>query len=290
MMQVSPMPFFKRILDFKQAALARLRNKRKAERYPVGGDFPLKGTLGLRGQASASCDWAGSPANLSANGASLLLPPAAITTRGEKTSLRLAIDQFALQVPCVVTHFRVLSTHAVCGLALEFPDFTARKAYTQVLEAVRIGGSFAPAKNSALARCPAGLSLEQYRADSNARLSVWRQAATRKIDSFELMLGDHCLRGEADGPTLEVKGRQDGEGNVATDVTGEVRQLARWVILNMNKEVPADVRAFLRAVINETRTPAERKIAKSFPPPTAFASPASFPPPRRAGTRPPQKT
>jgi hypothetical protein len=140
MMHADGVLLFKRILDFKKAALARLRDKRKGIRHPVGQGFPLKGTVSLRGGASAACDWAGSPANLSATGVSLLLPPAAITARGEQTTLRLTIDQYTLQLPCVVAHFRVLSTHAVCGLTLDFPDFTVQKAYCQLLEAVRIGG------------------------------------------------------------------------------------------------------------------------------------------------------
>lgn len=279
--------FFKRILDFKQAALARLRDKRKAARHPVGPGFPLKGTVGLRGLASTSCDWSGSLADLSSCGASLLLPPAAATIRGEKSILRLTIEQHALQLPCVVTYFRVLSTHAVCGLRLEFPDFNGQKAFSQLLEAVCIGASFAPVKVSALAGHPPGLKLEQYRADAQSRLAVWRKSADRQIDSFELVLGDHCLRGEAEGPTLEVYARQaaGGAGKAARSapayrltagVAEEVRQLSRWVLANFTQAVPADVRAFLQHVITKPRSPAERKIAQTFPAP-----------PRRAATRPP---
>jgi|GEM_PF-313505 len=275
---------FKRILDFKQATLARLRDKRKGVRHPVGPGFPLKGTLSLRGLESVSCDWSGSVTNLSARGASLILPPAAVAVRGEKTILRLKIEQHVLQVPCIVAHFRVLSTHAVCGLTLEFTDFTAQKAYSQLLEAVRLGASFAPVPVSALARSPAGLGLEQYRADPKSRLSIWRKTADRQIERFELVLGDHCLRGTADGPTLEVEpaaGRPDPAANLAAEVIAEVRQLYRWLLPNLSKAVPADVRHFLQQAINENRTPAERKIARTYP------TKAPFPPPRRAATRPP---
>lgn len=294
MVHLARVLFFKRILDFKQAALARLRDKRKVARYPVGPGFPLKGTASLRGLASTSCDWSGSLANLSPCGVSLLLPPAAATTRGEKSTLRLTIEQHALQLPCVVTHFRVLSTHAVCGLRLEFPDFTVQKAFSQLLEAVRIGASFAPVKVSALARHPPGLGLEQYRADAQSRLAVWRKTADRQMDSFELVIGDHCLRGEAEGPTLEVYARAaGGTGKVARSapaynltagVAEEVRQLFRWVLPNFTQAVPADVRAFLQHVINKTRTPAERKMAQAFP------APPLFPPPRRLTPRPPLAT
>ncbi len=297
-MHITGVLLFKRILDFKQAALARLRDKRKGVRHPVGPAFPLKGTVSLRGGAATACDWSGSPANLSSNGVSLFLPPATITARGEKTTLRLSIDQYALRLPGVVAHFRVLSTHAVCGLTLEFPDFTAQKAFFQLLEAVCLGGSMAPVKSATVAGCPPGLSVEQYCADAKSRLAVWRQAATRQIDSFELVIDGHCLRGEARGPTLEVYARQAGGGtgktarsdpayNLSADVTGEVRQLFRWVLLNFTKVVPADVQAFMQEVIKGTRTPAEQAISRSFAPPSS--APPSFPPPRprRSTTRPP---
>jgi hypothetical protein len=285
---------FKRILDFKQAALARLRDKRKGVRHAVGPGFPLKGTVSLRGGASTACDWSGALANLSTTGVSLLLPPAAITTRGEKTVLRLTIEQHLLLLPCVVAHFRVLSTHAVCGLTLAPSDFTSQKAFFQLLEAVRIGASMAPVKPAVPARSPPGLVLEQYRADAKSRLAVWRQAAGGQIDSFELVIDNHCLRGEAAGPTLEVYARQAAGGtgktarsdpayNLSAGVTEEVRQLFRWVLANLTKAVPADVPAFMQHVSKGPRTPAGRETARSLPPT------ASFPPPkpRRPGTRPP---
>ncbi len=293
MIHIAGVSLFTRILDFKQAALDRLHDKRKGIRHPVGPGFPLKGTVSLRGGGAIACDWAGALANLSSNGVSLLLPPATITSRGEKTTLRLSIDQYALQLPGVVAHFRVLSTHAVCGLTLEFPDFTAQKAYFQLLEAVCIGGSMAPAKSATSAGCPPGLSVEQYRGDAKSRLTVWRSAANRQVDSFELVIDNHCLRGEARGPTMEVYAREAAGGtgkaarsdpayNLSADVTGEVRQLFRWVLPNFTKDVPGDVQAFMQDVIKGTRTPAEQAIARSFPPP-------SFPPPkpRRSTTRPP---
>jgi hypothetical protein len=123
-------------------------------------------------------------------------------------------------------------------------------------------------------------------ADPKSRLVVWRRTADRQFDSFELVLGDHCLRGEAEGPTLEVYARQATGGagkaarsapayNLTAEVAEEVRQLFRWVLPNFTAAVPADVSAFLQHVINKTRTPVERKMAQ------AFSAPPLFPPPRR---------
>jgi hypothetical protein len=292
---------FKRILDFKQATLARLRDKRKSPRYPVGPGFALRGTVNLIGSESAEKlraaapgsgrAWGGPLANLSHRGASLLLPPAALTARGERTTLRLVLEQHTVEVPCVVAHFRSTSSHSVCGLALEFGDFTAQKAFLQLHEAVRLGASFAPGKRSAFQRSPSGLTLEEYKADRTARLAVWRRADDRQIESFELVIGDHCLRGEADGPALEVYAKKKtGRGGKSArsapayglepGVTEEVRQLFRWVVPNLTKAVPADVRTFMQRVLSETRTPAEKSAMKSFPPP----------PLRKSATRPPLPT
>lgn len=281
---------FKRILDFKQAALNRLRNKRKGDRYRVGPGFPLKGTVSLRGGAATACDWSGAAANLSTHGASLLLPSAAATTRGERTSLRLTIDQYAFQLPCAVAHFRVLPTHAVCGLTLEPSGFPEQKAYFQLLEAVRIGAAMAPVKAPAFARCPPGLSLEQFRADSKSRLNVWHQTDGREIDSFELVIDQHCLRGEAASQKLEISTRAPAKpgkaapaDNLSAGVTDEVRQLFRWVVLNFTSAVPADVQGFMRDKIQGTRKPAERGVAR----PSPVAAPFPPPVPRRPATRPP---
>jgi hypothetical protein len=180
----------------------------------------------------------------------------------------------------------VFSSHAACGLRLEFADFTAQKSFMQLHEAVRLGASFATAKPAALSRPPAGLIAEHFAAGPDARLVAWREAAGRSIDSFELVIGDHCLRGEAQGPTLEAYARQAGRdsGKVARSAAAyklsagldaEVRQLFRWVVPNLGKAVPADLRGFMQRVIGEAPAVAGRNSA------------ASFPPPRRPATRPP---
>jgi hypothetical protein len=121
--------FFKRILNFKRAFLAKLRDKRKTVRYPVGPHFPLKATVNLKGQEDsgstpgAGYDWGGRLINLSSNGAGLQLLRAATTVRGEVTELRLSLEDHELSIPCVVAHFRTYSGYSLCGLQLKFTDF-----------------------------------------------------------------------------------------------------------------------------------------------------------------------
>ncbi len=276
---------FKRILDFKEAALARLRDKRKGVRYAVGPGFPLKGTVSLKGNAATSCNWSGQFANLSHTGASLLLPPAAITTRGEKTTLHLSIgqppNQHTLEIPGVVAHFRVLATHSVCGLTLDFPDFAAHKRFAQLLEAVRIGASLKPTKATS-SRRSAGPVVEQYQADSSTRLTVWRRGEDQRIERFEWVLGEHTVRGDGSGQ-LAIDAGESSKAPPGKAVTEEVERLYQWLLPNLGKHVPADVREFLRqATIPKT-------LAAPPPKPAQLsAKPGLFPPPRRPGTRPPQ--
>ena len=48
---------------------------------------------------------------------------ASATARGEKTTLTLTLENHEVKIDCVVAHYRVLSSYAVCGLELQFTDF-----------------------------------------------------------------------------------------------------------------------------------------------------------------------
>ncbi|MEJ1971024.1 MAG: PilZ domain-containing protein [Lacunisphaera sp.] len=257
---------FKHILDFKRTALARLRDKRKATRYSVGPAFPLKASIVLTDSDGMSRvseeppppgigrNWGGSLFNLSSEGLSLQLPPAAIARRGEQTFATLSLEGYELKLPCKVAHFRVQGGTAYCGLALDFPNQTLRKSYVQLLEAVALGSTLAPATGGRTSRARPGLRAERYKSARPALLTAWRDAGGRLV-SFELVLRDHCLRGEAKRPALEVFSNQaEGEKTawsapgfaVSNGVeNGEVRQLFRWVALNTSRSVPADLREMM---------------------------------------------
>lgn len=272
------MLFFKRILNFRREALAKLRDKRRSTRYPVGPGFPLKATLNLVGQAKVTargsgCDWSGRLVNLSTNGLCLQLPPAATTVRGEQTDLRLSLDRNLLQIPCTVAHFRVYSSHALCGVSLEFGDFKIQKAYLQLVEGVSTGASFVPVESTILVRNSAGLVREQFRADNKAMLTAWRESPSRTLDSFELVMGDHCVKGGTRA-TLEVSSRKSERAPLSAIVDGEVRQLFQWVVSNLPKAVPADLRGLMERLASNR--------AAAFPPPGARSTPpiATAAPPR----------
>ena len=275
------MLFFKRILKFKHDALARLRDKRKAERYNVGPYFSLKGSVNLVGVDShgnllvpkdgTGHGWGGHLANISSSGVSLSLPPAAVTTRGEKTMLKLTLENHEVQIPCVVAHFRVLSSSAVCGLELQFTNFAPQKSYLQLLEAVAIGALMAPVDSSQGKRHPSGLVSDQYRATGKAELTVFREASSKALDSFELVVGEHVIRGEAKLKELGVYARGTTTKPFKPGTTAsaspalheEVRRLFRWIVPNLTKAVPSDVRAFLKPFAE--RRAASRPAVDSYP-------------------------
>lgn len=280
------MLLFRRLDNFKRAFLARLTDKRRAERYPVGPDFPLKATVSLIGSADPGRvsqkadgdgrDWSGRLVNFSATGVSLQLPSAAVTVRGEKTQLALFLEMHRLEIPAEVAHFRVFNTHSICGLRLCFDDDTQQTAYLQLLEAVIIGASLKPWIPSGLVRNPPGLVRERYRSDNDAVLCVWRQAKTRQVDSFELRIHDHLFRGELARPGVEIYTRQDSRaGKVALSAAGfylsagehaEARRLFRWVAPNLSRELTADARKFVQgyAVFSTgwTRPPVRVEVLK----------------------------
>lgn len=262
------MLLFKRILSFKHDALAWLRNKRKATRYPVGPGFPLKASVNLTGSSTpgqagggSGCDWAGHLADFSSVGACLQLPPAAVTVRGEQTVLKLSLEGHQLQVPCTVAYFRVYHSHSLCGLKLQFKDQAGQKAYLQLFETVVTGASFAPIHPTGFVRNPPGLVREQYKSHNRALLSAWRNAKSGKLDCFELLVSDHCLKGRAGVPVLEVYTRQKTANplkvvlsapafSLSTSGHGEIRRFFNWMVPNLSKVVPADLRGLMSRFIS----------------------------------------
>lgn len=249
------MPFFSRILDFKRDFLARLRNKRSHPRHRVGAEFPLKASLGLVGSDKFNPDqapvrgnglnWSGRVGDISVNGLNILLSPAAATARGEPTCLRLTLEDLELVIPCTIAHFRVVSSRALCGVRLEFDEFQTQKAYHQVVEAVKLGASFSSAGPG---RSQAGFIRRSWRSTGRTLLTEWRKPESRALVRFELTLGEHTVKGRSFPPALEVLPRNGKANTVSSELQDEVFRLFRWVVGNLPKNVPADLREFMARI------------------------------------------
>ncbi len=243
---------FTRILDFNRDFLARLRNKRSHPRYRVGATFPLKAMVNLTGDDTPmredgairkpGCDWGGPVGDIASNGLNIIMPTAATTVRGESSVLRLTLENHELVIPCRVAHFRVYPGYSLCGLRLQFDDFKVQKAYQQLVGAVSMGASFAPA---GAGRGQSGFVRRTWRSVNKTLLTDWREADGRALDHFELTLGEHSVQGQNSRSGLEVHPRGDNAKSVPPAVEGEVRQLFRWVVGNLPKNVPADLREFM---------------------------------------------
>jgi hypothetical protein len=242
----------------------------------VGADFPLKGSIRLIGRDTigairqaapgAGCHWSGRPVNLSRDGLSLRLPPAAIAARGEETALVLTVEGRELEIPCAVAHFRSLRTHALCGLSLQLTNAHSKAAYHQLIEAVGIGANFTVVKRPRGLRTPKGFVGEQYQSGPKYILTAWRDTTGRELAGFELLLGDFCVKGLPGAKDLEIYSLQpqnrtgksaDSAPNLSlsTGRHAEVRQLFRWVVLNLSKAIPADLRTQLgRFIVPADRT------------------------------------
>lgn len=259
------MLLFKRIFDFKRTTLARLRNKRRDERHPVAPGFPIKATVNLLGVANPAKStapaglglaWSGAVADLSGEGLSLRLPPAATTARGERSILTLTLEDLELRIPCTIAHFRTQSVGALCGVSLQFEDKTQQKGYLQLLEAVVIGAGFTADKPPKSKGGPVG---ERYRSGTKAVLTVWRLGAGGPISSFDLVLDQHCIRGEAGRPTPEVLIASEPRATIATGVEKrEVLRLFRIVAANLPKTLPADLVSGMQALANPVVPPPRR--------------------------------
>lgn len=266
--------FFSSILDFKKTFLTRLRDKRSQPRFNVGATFPLKATLILTGDnrpakkgsaasAGSGLSWGGRVGNISCNGLSVHLPPAALTTRGEETTVRLTIEKHEVEIACVIAHFRVFSTHSVCGVKLNFDDYNVQKAYHQLVEAVRVGTSFAPSQP---AKASGAQISQQWRSVNRATLTEWRNATTHKIERFELAVGEHRLAGQTSPRGVNITPRSTGSrAPVPVSTATEVRDFIRWVAANLPKQVPADLRDLIGSLTGADQ-PAQGAWA---PPPLA---------------------
>lgn len=258
---------FNYILDFKRTAISRLKERRRSQRYIVAPGFPLTVTMTLAEtdnaggrRAGAGRVWGGVVTNMSGAGLGLKLPPAAVASRGERSVVVMTFDDYVLSLPCEIAHFRVQSASAHCGIVLHIGESEVAKSYQQLLEAIVLGSSLVSVKPSGVGEHPREFVPEQYKSGRKARLTVWRDYAGQP-DSFEFVMGDYCVRGEAPRPFLEIFSRKKkgpkrawSASNYALSSAAvesdEVRQLFRWVTLNLPVTLPADVRELISFFAN----------------------------------------
>ncbi|MBA3849456.1 MAG: hypothetical protein C0502_05600 [Opitutus sp.] len=251
---------FRRILNFRRSSIAA-QEKRRSERYPVGGHFPLSAALTLLADPAAAGrkNWKGEIVDLSSTGASLRLAPAFSAGRGDTCMLGLELEDYLIDVPARVAHCRAQPGHMRCGLEIELSDYRLQKPYLQLLEPLSLGNSLRPVP-AKLVRQEGGQHTEAYSGESEARLSLWREKPGGRILSFEFRLHGCFVRGSADSGEIRIMAsegwRSDVGGcyslpsfRVSVPRQTEVRRLLRWTVANLHASVPADAQKFLARVL-----------------------------------------
>lgn len=241
--------FFQRILNFKQAAV-QARELRQNQRYAVGAGFPLHACLLWR-----DTEVAGRVTNLSLAGLGIVIS-GAFTPPRKACTVRLTVGPDALELPARLVHRQPLGADTSCGIAVEFPEFSAKLAYLQLVEAVAFGAALVAAAPAHVTQDTAWLHKEIYRGEGDTLLTVWREKTGGSVDSFEFRLADCFIRGHVKVPRLELYTQETlaalakpGYSAPAlthfADENAEVRRLYRWVVPNLAPAVPADIREFL---------------------------------------------
>jgi len=255
---------FKRILDFQKTD-GGLLDKRGAKRYPVGAKYPLKAKITLVARdgeghplppaKSSPMDWGGQLANLSETGANIRLHPAAVAGPGETCTLRLELDHLLFEVSGTIASYRTQSQYVSCGVAHKFPDAYTQKAYRQLMEPVVIGSTLAEATTKVKQDLP-NLVKEQYHGESESILSIWRDSTGKSPKLFELLARDFYIRGNTELPGLKIGYRDGAKAGrrasrpafpvaMSPEHQAEVAQFFQYIVRNLTKGVPSEVRKFL---------------------------------------------
>ena len=261
------MLLFKRILNYKRPAPAP-DDKRRAQRYAVGAAFPFKAVLTLQAHdeegmliedVTKTQAWGGRLTNFSETGANIHLNAAAIARPGEPCTFKLSVDDYLLEFPGTVVHFRAFPQYSSCGFSFNFPNQEIQQAYLQVLEPVSIGASLKAVEPGKVVQDTTGLVKEQYEGRAGANLTVWRRAAGATVYSFDFRMNAYGVRWNEGMTEVEPYGLS--KLNLAGEKTGspfvhltsseldDVRWLFCLAVPNLAKMVPLDVRKFLATLV-----------------------------------------
>lgn len=247
------MLLFRRIFNFEKAKVEQLADLRLNQRYTPGGGFPLQAWL-----ESGGAEWPAKIDNLSGNGLGLIVnaPPTA-SAEGQETRVRLSLGNFQQTFTAHIVHARPATRGLYCGVGLKFGDFLEQKSYLQLLQPVTIGQSLQAVPDERVVQNEPQFIKQVFRGEENSALTVWLEKTFgTPLHSFEFQMHDYFCRADARTGVLEAYVREATDShkgklsNPVFDTSGglndEIRQLFRWILPNLSRAVPDDVRAFLQ--------------------------------------------
>jgi hypothetical protein len=251
------MKFFNRIL--KQAEIDATEEqpseRRGKPRYAISPEFVLRATIKLApgtaavpaaGTAAGAADtgWDCQVLDCSEDGLRIQMLPSFRVQARALCHLILSVHAFELVVPCQIANVRHQGAYVIFGLNLAIEDETTWAAYWQFLEVVALGATL-KLHRRATEPDASGYVVESWANHRPARLTVWRHPSDGGIAAFEFRLKNYLVRATAGGKVQYLTGTAARPTTPAR--TEEIQRLFRWVVLNLNATVPADVRTFLTA-------------------------------------------
>lgn len=248
----APVLLFQRIFNFEKAKVAELLEHRLNHRYTPGAAFPLQARL-----STARQEWPAKVLNISGNGVGLLLARDAVVTAGSGIRVQLLIAAHKLELPARLEHVRPHEKGIYCGIGLNFGDFAGQKAYLQLLQPIAIGQSLQPVPAERVIQNEPQFIKQVYRGESDSVLTVWlAMTMGTPLHSFEFRMHDYFCKAVVATGVLEAYGLEASDShkskltNPVFDTSGglhdEIRQLFKWIVPNLSKDVPDDVRAMLQ--------------------------------------------
>lgn len=232
--------------------------RRHTQRYVVNPKSPITAVLSFIGRDEAGArmsssrvgwDWKGRLVDFSERGASIQLGAAALAAPGDAGELKLTLRDAVLEIPCEINHVRVQAEGLIYGLRFGELDEATRDTYRRILEilalGIRLRLQFRKTEPDAI-----GYLVEQYASDRQSRLTVWRNQGDRAVAAFEFLLKDCLVRGADRYPVIYLTGGDPATARRASPArVEEIQHLFRWVVPNLARCVPADVRDFLQRYV-----------------------------------------
>jgi len=256
------MHLFKRVFKHPAPVVAPLviarPERRRTQRYVVNPKTPIKAVLSFIGRDEAGTrlsssrvgwDWKGRLVDFSERGASMQLGAAALAAKGDDGELKLTLGDTVLEIPCLISNVRVQAEGLLYGLQFGDLDEATRNAYRGVLDILALGIRLKP-QFKKTEPDETGYFVEQYASDRQSRLTVWRNQADRSVAAFEFQLKDNLVRGADRYPVVYLAGADPATARRASPAKSmEIQHLFHWVVPNLAKCVPADVRGFLQRFV-----------------------------------------
>lgn len=246
------MLLFSRILDFEETHIKEVELRRE-QRYVPGRAFPLQATIEVDGEPRIA-----KIVDLSPGGTGLhVFGPS--YTRGAPARLHLMIEESWLEFDCTIAHIRTLSAGCRLGLSTGFTSFEQKKAYLQLLQPVAIGSVFRVVPPDEVRQMDAGLHKTVFTGRPGTELNIWRQGDQEgPFHSFLFQMDDYLVQGSAETGQRQIFSRKyqvarprgksgaPSYRKLPSVVQNEIGRLFRWTMMNLPKDMPADIRAFVQ--------------------------------------------